>query len=176
MKAIALKLFVSLAALFAGYYVCFLGSIFHDLFFPAPHEFCDTGDVWALEGGAIFFAPLAVIGSFGLWFVGKQRQTVGVGFRRIGKVSIIVLAICIVANLLVFLPNWDRITFFGLFALMAMLVTYAFEARNHWFIIGFAGACALGSIYGFLEGAWPFGAVWAIWACVAFHRWKKSKT
>ncbi len=26
-----------------------------------------------------------------------------------------------------------------------------------------AGACVLGSIYGFLQGAWPFGVIEAIW-------------
>ena len=30
---------------------------------------------------------------------------------------------------------------------------------------------ALGSVYGFLQGAWPFGLVEAIWAVVALRRW-----
>ena len=34
-----------------------------------------------------------------------------------------------------------------------------------------AVACALGSIYGFLQGAWPFGLVEAVWAMVALRRW-----
>jgi hypothetical protein len=29
----------------------------------------------------------------------------------------------------------------------------------------------LGSIYGFLQGAWPFGLVEAVWAVVALRRW-----
>jgi hypothetical protein len=66
----------------------------------------------------------------------------------------------------------DRLTIFGLFAVTAMLVCYQFEDRSHWFVLGFAGACALGSIYGFLQGAWPFGIVEAIWAVVAFRRWR----
>jgi hypothetical protein len=65
----------------------------------------------------------------------------------------------------------DRLTIFGLFAVTAMLVCYALEARSRWFILAFAGACVLGSIYGFLQGAWPFGAVEAIWALVAVRRW-----
>jgi hypothetical protein len=52
-----------------------------------------------------------------------------------------------------------------------MLVTYALEDRRPWFILAFAGACALGSVYGFLQGAWPFGLLEAIWALVAAHRW-----
>jgi hypothetical protein len=65
----------------------------------------------------------------------------------------------------------DRLSLFGLFAVTAMLVCYALEARSRWFILAFAVACALGSIYGFLQGAWPFGVVEAIWACVALRRW-----
>jgi hypothetical protein len=65
----------------------------------------------------------------------------------------------------------DRLTLFGLFAVTAMLVTYALESRSHCFILAFAGACVLGSIYGFLQGAWPFGLVEAIWAIVAARRW-----
>lgn len=64
----------------------------------------------------------------------------------------------------------DGLTAFGLFAVTAMLVTYALEARSRWFILAFAFACALGSIYGFMQGAWPFGAVEAIWAVVAGRR------
>ena len=60
---------------------------------------------------------------------------------------------------------------FGLFAVTAMLVRYSLEDRSHWFILAFAGACALGSLYGFLQGAWPFGVVEAIWCAVACRRW-----
>jgi len=60
---------------------------------------------------------------------------------------------------------------FGLFAVMLMLVCYALEKRSTWFILGFAGACALGSVYGFLQGAWPFGVVEAVWSLVAVRRW-----
>jgi hypothetical protein len=65
----------------------------------------------------------------------------------------------------------DDLTGFGLFAVSAMLVCYALEGRSAWFILGFAGSCGLGSAYGFLQGAWPFGLVEAIWAIVALYRW-----
>ncbi|HWA19347.1 MAG TPA: hypothetical protein VG757_10155 [Devosia sp.] len=65
----------------------------------------------------------------------------------------------------------DSLTLFGLFAVTAMLVTYALEKRSNWFVLAFAAACALGSVYGFLQGAWPFGLVETIWALVAFRRW-----
>ena len=65
----------------------------------------------------------------------------------------------------------DGLTLFGLLAVTAMLVTYALEARSPWFILAFAGACLLGSAYGFLQGAWPFGLVEAVWSAVAARRW-----
>ncbi len=65
----------------------------------------------------------------------------------------------------------DHLTLFGLFAVTAMLVTYALEDRSPWFVLSFAGACVLGSVYGFLQGAWPFGLVEAIWSLVALRRW-----
>ncbi|QXX76017.1 hypothetical protein [Methylovirgula sp. HY1] len=65
----------------------------------------------------------------------------------------------------------DALTAFGLFAVTAMLICYALEARSPWWTLGFAGACLLGSTYGFLQGAWPFGVVEGVWAAVAFVRW-----
>jgi hypothetical protein len=52
-----------------------------------------------------------------------------------------------------------------------MLVCYGLERRSPWFILAFGGACVLGSIYGFLQGAWPFGLVEAVWSIVAVRRW-----
>jgi hypothetical protein len=69
----------------------------------------------------------------------------------------------------------DALTTFGLIAVTAMLVCYALEDRSRWFILAFAAACALGSAYGFLQGAWPFGVVEAIWALVALRRWRRAK-
>ena len=69
----------------------------------------------------------------------------------------------------------DGLTAFGLFAVSAMLVFYALEKRSAWFILAFAASCGLGSLYGFLQGAWPFGLVEAIWALVALRRWDLSR-
>jgi hypothetical protein len=69
----------------------------------------------------------------------------------------------------------DGLATFGLFAVTAMLVCYALEDRSHWFILAFAGACALGLIYGFLQGAGPFGVVEAIWSAVAGRRWWRKQ-
>ena len=68
------------------------------------------------------------------------------------------------------------LTWFGLFAVTAMLVCYALEDRSPWFVLAFAAACALGSIYGFLQGAWPFGVVEAVWSAVAVQRWRRKVT
>jgi len=65
----------------------------------------------------------------------------------------------------------NPLTIFGLFAVAAMLVFYSLENRSPWFILAFAGSCLLGSAYGFLQGAWPFGLVEAIWSAVAIRRW-----
>lgn len=65
----------------------------------------------------------------------------------------------------------NRLTALGLFAVSAMLLCYALETRSPWYVLGFAGACALGSLYGFLPGAWPFGVVEAVWPFVALRRW-----
>lgn len=51
------------------------------------------------------------------------------------------------------------LSFFGLASVSAMLVCYALEPRSPWFIWAFAVACVLPSLYGFLQGAWPFGIV-----------------
>jgi hypothetical protein len=70
----------------------------------------------------------------------------------------------------------NALTAFGLFAVTAMVVCYACEKRSHWFGLGFAVACVLGSIYGFLQGAWPFGLVEAIWAAIALRRWQGARS
>jgi hypothetical protein len=66
----------------------------------------------------------------------------------------------------------DTLTLFGVIAVAAMLVFYALEDRSAWFVLAFAVACATASVYGFLQGAWPFGVIEAIWSVVALHRWQ----
>ena len=68
----------------------------------------------------------------------------------------------------------DRLTLFGLLSVSAMLICYALERRSHWFILAFSLACGLASIYGFLQGAWPFGLVEAVWMLVALRKWHKE--
>ena len=61
----------------------------------------------------------------------------------------------------------NGLTIFGLAAVAAMLLFYALEARSPAFVLAFACACVAASAYGFLQGAWPFGAVEAVWSLIA---------
>jgi hypothetical protein len=63
------------------------------------------------------------------------------------------------------------LTVFGVSALVFMMAMYALEGRGRAFVLAFAAGCALSSSYGFLSGAWPFGAVEAVWTFVAVRRW-----
>ena len=65
----------------------------------------------------------------------------------------------------------DALTLFGLVAVAAMLLTYALEDKGPQFVLLFAVSCTLGSAYGFLQGAWPFGVLEAVWSVVAARRW-----
>lgn len=65
----------------------------------------------------------------------------------------------------------DKLTIFGFLSVTAMLVFYALEDRGREYTLAFAAACLLGSVYGFLQGAWPFGAVEIVWAGIAVKKW-----
>ena len=66
------------------------------------------------------------------------------------------------------------LTLYGLCAVTLMMVCYALEEWSPFFILGFAIACVLASVYGFLQGAWPFGLVEAVWSIVAVRRWSRA--
>jgi ABC-type branched-subunit amino acid transport system permease subunit len=65
-------------------------------------------------------------------------------------------------------PDW--LSCFELFAVASMLACYALEDFSPWFVLGFTGMCALGSVYGFLQGAWLFGLAAAMWSLVSLQR------
>jgi hypothetical protein len=67
----------------------------------------------------------------------------------------------------------DALSLFGLFAVASALISYALEDRSPWWIFAFAIACVLSSVYGFLQGAWPFGIIEIAWTIVALRRWWK---
>ena len=69
----------------------------------------------------------------------------------------------------------DGLTLFGLVAVSLMLLFYTFEDTSPWCVLGFAVSCLLGSVYGFMQGAWPFGLVEGIWAFIALKRWQKRR-
>jgi hypothetical protein len=66
------------------------------------------------------------------------------------------------------------LTVYGVVSLTFMMAMYALEGRGRRFVLAFALGCALSSVYGFLSGAWPFGAVEAIWALIALRRFAAS--
>jgi hypothetical protein len=69
------------------------------------------------------------------------------------------------------------VTIFGVVSLTFMMAMYALERRGSAFIVAFAAGCALSSSYGFLSGAWPFGAVEAVWTLIAARRfWQQRGT
>jgi len=70
----------------------------------------------------------------------------------------------------------NLLTAFGLFAVMAMVICYALEQRHALFTLAFAFSCVLGSAYGFLQGAWPFGVVELIWSGIAVRKWFNRKS
>lgn len=67
----------------------------------------------------------------------------------------------------------DALVLFELAAVSAMLGFQTFEDVSPWCLFGFVVVCAAASAYGFLQGAWPVGAVEAIWMVIAFMRWQK---
>lgn len=67
----------------------------------------------------------------------------------------------------------DILTVYGLVSVLLMLLFYSLEGRSAWFVLAFSVSCVMASAYGFLQGAWPFGMVEAIWSLVAVHRWWK---
>ena len=66
------------------------------------------------------------------------------------------------------------VTLYGVVAVTFMMTMYALERRGRGFVLAFALGCVLSSVYGFLSGAWPFGAVELIWAGVAVVRYQSS--
>ena len=70
----------------------------------------------------------------------------------------------------------DALTLYGFVSVSLMLLFYYLEDKSHWFVLAFAGSCALSSAYGFLQGAWPFGLVEGVWTLVAAGRWHKLRT
>jgi hypothetical protein len=67
------------------------------------------------------------------------------------------------------------LTAFGVTALVFMMAMYGCEKRGNGFVAAFAVGCALSSTYGFASGAWPFGAVEAVWTVIAARRWQLAR-
>lgn len=68
----------------------------------------------------------------------------------------------------------SALTLFGALAVGSMLLFYALEDRAPAFVLAFAAACLASAVYGFLQGAWPFGVVEIVWSGVALRRWRRQ--
>ena len=67
--------------------------------------------------------------------------------------------------------QFDALSLFGLCAVSASLICYMMEARSPWWTLGFAAANLAAAVYGFLQGAWPFGLIELFWMAAALQRW-----
>lgn len=72
--------------------------------------------------------------------------------------------------------SFDALSLFGLAAVSASLLCYVMEARSAWWTLGFAAANLAAAIYGFLQGAWPFGLIELFWMAAALMRWRRQHT
>ena len=104
MKLVLLNSCIGLAGLFATFYLFFLSSIFHELYGPSA-RFCGTAQVWALQGGAMVFAPTAVLSAAGLWILARICLPLGSFFPMVSKISRAVLLVCAFVNLVILLPT-----------------------------------------------------------------------
>ena len=64
---------------------------------------------------------------------------------------------------------------FGLVAVTATLIFYALEDRSPVYILAFAAGCLASAVYGFLQGAWPFGVIEIAWTIIAVRRWLQRR-
>ena len=61
----------------------------------------------------------------------------------------------------------------GVGAVLIMMAMYAPQRCARWFIL----ALAIGSsTYGFLSGAWPYGAIEFVWSGIALRRYRSIVT
>jgi hypothetical protein len=67
------------------------------------------------------------------------------------------------------------LTIYGVIAVGFMMAMYALERRGPGFILAFAVGCLASSLYGFLAGTWPFGAVELIWSLIALRRYGQAR-
>ncbi|MFK8020408.1 MAG: hypothetical protein AB8B86_11600 [Pseudomonadales bacterium] len=67
----------------------------------------------------------------------------------------------------------DTVThWFGVFSVTLMVTSYAAEQRGPGYIALFAFACVLSATYALLLGSYPFVFAEAVWAVIAFRRYR----
>ena len=66
---------------------------------------------------------------------------------------------------------------FVMFGVTLLLACYMFDSRSRPFVLTVALTCAMGSAYGFMQGAWPLGFLEAFGSLVAARRlWRTRRT
>jgi len=65
------------------------------------------------------------------------------------------------------------LTLFGSIAVTIMFLSYWLEPRSKWFVLVFAGGCAVTSVYSALAGVYPITGIEALWSVVAFQRFSQ---
>ncbi len=66
----------------------------------------------------------------------------------------------------------QHIEILGIVAIAIMVISYALEKRNAFFVVTFVLGCVLAAVYAYLIGSYPFMFAESIWAVIAFARWR----
>jgi len=68
------------------------------------------------------------------------------------------------------------IEYFGLVAVVLMVLFYALESKHHSFVLLFALACLGAATYAYLIKSYPFMLAEGVWALVALHRYRNLRS
>jgi len=68
------------------------------------------------------------------------------------------------------------IEYFGLAAVVLMVLFYALENKHYNFVLLFALACMGAAIYAYLIKSYPFMLAEAVWSLIAFNRYRQLRS
>lgn len=63
----------------------------------------------------------------------------------------------------------------GVIGVVIMVTSYALERRSVNYVAVFSFGCAVAAIYALLIGSYPFLVAEAIWALIAYRRWRRGR-
>jgi len=67
------------------------------------------------------------------------------------------------------------IEYFGLLAVVLMVLFYALENTHHSFVLLFALACMGAAVYAYLIKSYPFMFAEAVWSLIALNRYRNLR-